>query len=329
MKGKHNMTVQFGVGIPQGWTMDLVEIADPEEKYEAMTRAAKEADRLGYDSIWLFDHFHTVPTPELETTFECFTSLAGLARDTQHVKLGQMATCNGYRNPALLAKMGSTLDVMSHGRFILGLGAGWYEHEYRAYGYGFPDTRERMARFREATEIIHRMWTENYPTFSGKYYTIDKPINEPKGVQKPHPPLWLAGSGEQVTLKLVAQWGDGCNISGRDPLVTRHKLNVLHRHCMTFNRNFDELSRSASLDVHLIDSEATAVAETAVARKGEDFEHYAARVKVCTGAQLIAYLESLIEEGVNYFIFYLPRTAYDHSQMQRVASEVISHFRQR
>jgi alkanesulfonate monooxygenase SsuD/methylene tetrahydromethanopterin reductase-like flavin-dependent oxidoreductase (luciferase family) len=160
MKGKDKMTVQFGVSIPQGWTMDMVEIPNPEDKYEAMTNAAKEADRLGYDSIWLFDHFHTVPTPELETTFECFTSLAGLARDTKRVKLGQMCTCNGYRNPALMAKIGSTLDVMSHGRFILGFGAGWYEHEYRAYGYGYPDTRERMARFREATEIIHRMWTQ-------------------------------------------------------------------------------------------------------------------------------------------------------------------------
>jgi F420-dependent oxidoreductase-like protein len=292
-----------------------------------MTRAAKEADQLGYDSIWLFDHFHTVPTPELETTFECFTALAGLARDTQHVKLGQMATCNGYRNPALLAKIGSTIDVMSHGRFILGFGAGWYEHEYRAYGYGFPDTRERMARFREATEIIHRMWTENYPTFSGKYYTIDKPINEPKGVQKPHPPLWLAGSGEKVTLKLVAQWGDGCNLRGDDPLVVRHKLDVLRQHCMTFHRNFDELARSASLNVHLVDSEATAEAETAVARKGEDFAQYAARMKVFTATQLIGHLERLMEEGINYFIFYLPRTAYDLSQMQRVASQVIPHFR--
>ena len=321
------MAVQFGVGVPQGWTMDMVEIADPEEKYEAMTRAAKEADRLNYDSIWLFDHFHTVPTPELETTFECFTALAGLARDTQRVKLGQMATCNGYRNPALLAKIGSTIDVMSHGRFILGFGAGWYEHEYRAYGYGYPDTRERMARFREATEIIHLMWTENYPTFQGKYYTIDKPINEPKGVQKPHPPLWLAGSGEKVTLKLVAQWGDGCNVSGADPQVTKQKLDVLRQHCATFNRNFDDISRSASLNVHLVDSEATAEAETARARKGEDFTRYAARMKVFTAAQLIQYLEELIGIGVNYFIFYLPRTAYDLTQMQKLASDVIPHFR--
>jgi alkanesulfonate monooxygenase SsuD/methylene tetrahydromethanopterin reductase-like flavin-dependent oxidoreductase (luciferase family) len=108
----------------------------------------------------------------------------------------------------LSAKIGSTLDVMSHGRFILGFAAGWYEDENRAYGYGYPDTHERMARFREATEIIPRMWKENYPSFNGKYYAIDKPINEPKGVQKPHPPLWLAGSGEQVTLKVVAWWGE-------------------------------------------------------------------------------------------------------------------------
>src|SRR2546429_3320718 len=129
------MAVQFGVSVPQGWTMDLVEIADPEEKYEAMTRAAREADRLGYDSIWLFDHFHTVPTPELETTFECFTSLAGLARDTHHVELGQMGTRHGYRDPALLAKMGSAIDVISHGRLLPGLRAGWDVHECRALRY--------------------------------------------------------------------------------------------------------------------------------------------------------------------------------------------------
>jgi F420-dependent oxidoreductase-like protein len=323
------MTVKFGVSIPQGWTMDLVEIPDPVEKYEAMTRAAKEADRLKYDSIWLFDHFHTVPTPELETTFECFTSLAGLARDTQHVKLGQMCTCNGYRNPALLAKIGSTIDVMSHGRFILGFGAGWYEHEYRAYGYGYPETKERMARFREATQIINLMWTENYPTFTGKYYSIDKPINEPKGVQKPHPPLWLAGSGEKVTLKMVAQWGDGCNIGGGDILNVRNKLNVLREHCETLGRDFNEISRSASIDTFLVDSLETAEKETALAyRQGETFEAYSKRVKVCTEAQLIEHVEALVAEGVNYVIFYLPRTGYDLTQMQRVAANVLPHFNQ-
>lgn len=305
--------------------MDLVEISDPVEKYEAMTRAAREADRLGYDSIWLFDHFHTVPTPELETTFECFTSLAGLARDTQRIKLGQMATCNGYRNPALLAKIGSTIDVMSHGRFILGFGAGWYEHEYRAYGYGYPDTRERMARFRESTEIIHKMWTEEYPEFTGKYYTIEKPINEPRGVQKPHPPLWIAGGGEQVTLKLVARWGDGCNFGGGDPDAIPHKLEVLRRHCDDLGRDFDEIARSTSVYLHLVESEATAESETAQARGSMTLAEYRNVRFVGTREQIIERLQRIAGLGINYFILYLPRLGYDVTPLRRFAEEIMPH----
>src|SRR5260370_8536330 len=127
------MTVKFGVSIPQGWTMDMVEIPNPEDKYEAMTNAALEADRLGYDSIWLFDHFHTVPTPELETTFECFTSFAGLARDTHHVNLGEMCTCKGYFNPAPLVKIGSTISGMSHDIVFPCFPACLVTHQLRTY----------------------------------------------------------------------------------------------------------------------------------------------------------------------------------------------------
>lgn len=211
------MSVKFGVFVPQGWRMDLVEIDDPIEQYEAMTQVGVAADNAGYDSIWVFDHFHTVPTPELETCFEAWTITAGLARDTKNVKIGQMVTCNGYRNPALLAKIASTVDVMSHGRAICGLGAGWYEHEWKAYGYGFPELGDRMRAFGEAVEIVVRMLTDEKATFHGKYHTVDGAINEPKGVQKPHLPLWLGGGGEKVTLKLVAKWADGCNIGGGDP----------------------------------------------------------------------------------------------------------------
>src|ERR671926_1582450 len=162
------MAVGFGVFVPQGWRMDLVEIEDPYEQYEAMTRVARVAEESGgYDSIWVYDHFHTVPEPTRETTFECWTITAGLSRDTQSIKIGQMVTCNGYRNPALLAKIGSTVDVMSNGRLLFGLGAGWYEHEWRAYGYGFPDIPARMSAFREATEIIVKMWTDEKASFKG------------------------------------------------------------------------------------------------------------------------------------------------------------------
>jgi F420-dependent oxidoreductase-like protein len=316
------------VYVPQGWRLDLVEIADPVEQYEAMTRVAQEAERLGFDSLWLYDHFHTVPRPELATTFECWTITAGLARDTQRIRLGQMATCNGYRPPALLAKMTSTIDVLSHGRLILGLGAGWYEHEYRAYGYGYPDARERLGRLREATEIIHRMWTEEYPEFHGTYYTIDRPINEPRGVQRPHPPLWIAGGGEQVTLKLVARWGDGCNFGAGNPDTLRHKLDVLRRHCDALGRDFAQITCSTNLMIHPVRREATAEQETARAREklGIDFASYSAGYLVGTSERIAERVQQLIDAGAQYVVFYIPRLAYDLAPLQQVASEVLPRF---
>jgi F420-dependent oxidoreductase-like protein len=320
------MAVQFGLFVPQGWRMDLVGIADPVEQYEAMTRAAKAIDDIpAYDSIWVYDHFHTVPQPTMETTFECWTITAGLARDTKRVKVGQMVTCNGYRNPALLAKIASTVDAMSHGRLLCGLGAGWYEHEWRAYGYGFPETRERMGRFREACEIVVRMWTEEKPVFEGKYYTIDQPINEPKGVQKPHPPLWIGGGGEQVTLKLVAKWGNACNVFG-DADTLRHKFAVLRNHCDTMGRNYDEIIRSTALSLYLLGPGEDPQQIPERLRCGLNDEDFNRWFKVGTPDQIAELLQQLIDVGVNYFIVYLPGLAYDHTQLQRLTNEVVPRF---
>ena len=317
------MAVRFGVFVPQGWRMDLVEIDDPVEQYEAMTRAARAADRDGaWDSIWVFDHFHTVPTPELETTFECWTITATLARDTQRVHIGQMVTCNGYRNPALLAKIASTVDVASHGRLYLGLGAGWYEHEWLAYGYGFPETRDRMGMFREGVQIVHRMFTEDYPEYHGKYYSIDRPINEPKGVQKPHPPIWIGGSGEKVTLKLVAQYGDACNISG-DLDTIRHKLDVLRRHCEDANRDYGEIVKSMSLSVHLVSSDSAAESETAAARGDQSLEEFRRTYVVGSPEMVRERLQPYIDAGIDYFIITIPRNAYDLEMQDRFAREVV------
>src|SRR5436190_4868789 len=210
------MTMKCGVIAPQGWRMDLVGIKDPVEAYETMTGVAQAAEELGYDSVWLFDNFHTVPVPTQEVTFECWMSTAALARDTKRVRIGQIVTCNAYRNPALLAKMASTVDVMSHGRLDFGIGAGWYQHEYIAYGYNYPDAPERLRYLREAVQVILAMWTQDEAIFEGKYYQIRGTINQPKGVQKPHIPLLIGGGGEKVTLKLVAQYADACNVGGGD-----------------------------------------------------------------------------------------------------------------
>ncbi len=316
------MTVTFGLFVPQGWKMDLAEIDGPVAQFEAMTAVAKAADaEPNWHSVWLYDHFHTVPEPTMEATFECWTTTATLARDTTRVRIGQMTSCNGFRNSALYAKIASTVDVASHGRLDAGLGAGWYEHEWRAYGYGFPETKQRMRMFRESVEIIHKMWSEDKPTFRGEHSTIDAPINEPKGVQSPHIPLWIAGGGERVTLKLVAQYGDACNI-GRDPETIRHKLEVLKRHCDALGRDYDSIIKSAELDVVLIDEGTD---PDAVRARG-DFPTFGWPTLIATPEQVRAHIQSLVEAGIDYVIAYIPRIAYDREPLHRFAQEVIPAF---
>ncbi len=335
------MAVKFGVLVPQGWHLDLVDIPDPVAKYEHMTQFGQEAERLGFDSIWIYDHVHTVPTPELETTFECWTSTAALARDTTTIRIGQMVTCNSYRNPALLAKMASTVDVMSHGRLDFGLGAGWYEHEYRAYGYPFPDGPERLRMLGEALQIIRAMWTEDYATFEGQRYQVRGAINEPKGVQPPHIPIWVGGAGERVTLKLVARYADACNIGGPDPAVYRHKFDVLRQHCQDLGRDYNTIIKSAEVFTTLLlpgqDPEAaTAKARHDVSRQVghtvglEEFRRggfvgYPPNF-VGTPQEAIALYNRLIEAGVDYFIIYLNDLSHLDT-LRLFGAEVLPAFR--
>jgi F420-dependent oxidoreductase-like protein len=321
------MAVKFGVFVPQGWKMDLVGIPDPAEQYEAMTRAARAADEAGLDSIWIYDHFHTVPEPTQETTFEAWTITAGLVRDTKRVRVGQMVSCNGYRSPALLAKMASTVDAMAHGRLICGLGAGWYEHEWRAYGYGFPDVPVRMGMFREACEIVHRMWTEETPAFQGKYYTIDGPINQPKGAGGKAPTLWLGGGGEKVTLKLVAQWADGCNFGGGNPDTIRQKVAILHEHCQKLGRNPKEITVSTSLeDIHLL-APGEDPDKAADWTKGQyTLEQYQKRFKILTADQLSERIEQAVGAGADYILVYLGGLAHNQDMIHRFAQSVIPRF---
>lgn len=319
------MAVQFGVFVPQGWRMDLVGIADPVEKYEAMTRVAQAADAIPvFDSIWVYDHFHTVPNPTMEATFECWSITAALSRDTNRVHIGQMVTCNGYRNPALLAKIASTVDVMSHGRLYCGLGAGWYEHEWRAYGYGYPETRDRMRMFREACEIVVKMWTEDYPTFTGEHYSIDRPINEPRGARKPHPSFWIGGGGEQVTLKLVARFADACNL-GDEPDVLRHKFEVLRGHCETVGRDFDSITRSSNFPLFPLKHGEDPVKATEQVRAaiGATYDEYTNMVTIGEAEQLAAKIQGRVDAGINYVIAYIPEVAYDHDRLHLYAEEVI------
>ena len=323
------MPAKFGVITPQGWRLDLVKIENPIDKYEHMTRFAQELERLKYDSVWLYDHFHTVPTQELETNFECWISTAALARDTSTIRVGQMVTCNNYRNPALLAKMASTVDVLSHGRLDFGIGAGWYEEEYKAFGYDFPDGPERLSMLDEALQIIHAMWRDPYATFEGKYYQVRGAINEPKGVQQPHIPLWVGGSGERVTLKLVAKYGDACNLTAILPDDYRHKLEVLKGHCDKVNRDYDSIIKSAHVFMTLLAPGEDPEKATAPfrSRQGSTLEEYRQRNFVGAPSETVDYLSSLEEVGIDYFVFYFRNDLTQFDTIQRFAEEVMTPMR--
>src|SRR6266700_1162533 len=181
------MSLKYSIFLPVGVGGELASFKDPIEAYETLTHVAQMADELGYETVWVSDHFQTVP-PSQATLFESWTTAAAVARDTKRVRIGQLVTGNSYRNPALQAKMASTLDVLSHGRYTFGIGAGWYEQEYHAYGYQYSEAPERLRQLREAVQIILAMWKEEEATYAGTYYQIQGAINQPKGVQQPHIP---------------------------------------------------------------------------------------------------------------------------------------------
>jgi len=311
--------MKFGIDIPNGWKMSLVDIKDPVEAYEAMTNIVTTGDELGYDSAWVVDHFHTVPTPTQEITFECMMMLAALARDTKNIRIGQIVLCNSYRNPALLAKMASTLDVLSHGRLNFGIGAGWYEHEYKAYGYPYPDAPERLRMLREALQVIHAMWSQEEAVFEGKYYQVRGAINQPKGVQKPHIPILIGGSGEKVTLKLVAQYGDACNVSG-DLKTLQHKLEVLKGHCENVGRNFSDIHVTTGTYCSIADTDEEALALVPEARKNG----LADTALVGSPATIRERIATLEAHGVHELIIDFPfPSAKNLEPLRRFAKEFI------
>lgn len=236
------MSMTYSVNLPQ--VGGMMGINDPVEAFEAMIRFTQTAEECGYETVWLGDHFMPLAKDVQGAAdwFECWTSLAALARETTRIRLGQAMTCNGYRNPALLAKMASTVDVLSHGRLILGLGSGDAEGEFHAYGYECPSARVRLLQLGEAVQLILAMWTQDETIFEGEYYQVHGAINQPKGVQRPHIPLLIGGSGEKVTLKLVAQYADACDIIDNLANIS-HKFAVLKAHCEAVGREYESIHR--------------------------------------------------------------------------------------
>ena len=241
--------MKVGVIVPQGWTGEF-DGWEPAAAWARTVQVAREAERLDFESIWLFDHFHTVPKPTDELTFESFTALAALAAITTRVRLGHIVICNGYRNPALVAKMIATMDVIAGGRMELGIGAGWKRDEWIAYGYGFPETRERLAALADGLGVIGAMLapgSKAHATFDGQYAHVKDAINLPKGLQQPRVPIMVGGNGPNVTWRLAARHADELNVDGMSPQEVREAIPTIRARCEEIGRDPDELR----LSVHI------------------------------------------------------------------------------
>lgn len=293
--------IVFGVFVPQGWKMDLVSIDGAQAKWAKAVEVAQLAERLGFDSLWVYDHFHNVPRPAEEAVFECWTMIAAISQLTSTIRLGQMVGCNSYRSPALLAKITSNIDVMSGGRLDWGIGAGWYEQEYRAYGYDFPKPKDRIGMLDETVQIVRSMWTQGETTFQGDYYDVRRAQCDPKPLQEPHPPIWIGGGGEQLTLRTVAKYAD-CSNFGGSPEVFAHKRDVLHEHCRAVGRDPQQIRLTWSPEIFIRRTDAEIEAAGSLALWGQSAEEWRANNLVGTPEQVVEKMRAYADLGCRGFI---------------------------
>lgn len=325
--------MQIGYFIPQGWRFDLVGI-DASEQWEVMRSLAQRADDGPWDAVFVYDHFHTTPQPSQEATHEAWTLMAALAASTSRVKLGQMCTCMGYRNPAYLAKVAATVDVISGGRAQMGIGGGWYEHEWRAYGYGFPRAGVRLGMLDEGVQIMRQAWREGQATLDGQHYQVDGAIVQPRPLQEGGLPLWIAGGGEKVTLRIAAKYADYTNFDGT-PEGFAHKSAILAEHCRHEGTDFDAITRSASYNVILgrdqaeVQDRLAALADRLRPHLGAEgteraLAAYTSEAALGTGTpeQVAERLTAMGRAGVGYGVFYFPEAAYDTSGIELFEQQV-------
>jgi F420-dependent oxidoreductase-like protein len=325
--------MRFGLFVPQGWKLDLAGIS-PAEHWPVMLDIARAAEAGLFDSVWIYDHFHTVPVPTQEATHEAWTLMAAFGAATSRIRLGQMCTCMGYRNPVYLAKVAATVDLISGGRAEMGIGAGWYEHEWRAYGYGFPSAGDRLGMLDEGVQIMRQLWATGNATFRGKHYQVDRAICQPLPLQEGGLPLWIAGGGEKRTLRIAAQYAAYTNFDGTTPEVFTRKSAILEQHCKDAGTDFGAIIRSANYNV-IIGETHKDVADkldwirahlekyVPAARADHELRLMANSPLAGTPEQIVERLTELNGLGMTYAIMYIPEIAYDRSGLQLVTEKVL------
>ena len=291
-----------------------------------IVRLWQRAEALGYDSAWTYDHFVAVMMDPLDPTLESWTCLAALAMATRRLRIGVLVTGNTYRHPAVLAKMATTVDVISEGRLEFGIGTGWYEPEHQMYGLPFGSIRERCERLDEALHVIRHLWTQPETTFAGKYYQLQAAVHEPKPVQKPHPPISVAGAGEKRLLPLVARHADVWSSFG-SPEVYRRKIEVLRQLCQAEGRSVDDIEKSVLLPAHVGDDLETAAPMVQGYAMYQQISEDEARQWMLLGpaSAVREQVAAFAEAGVTHLILTL--TPYNLDVMDRFATEVMPAFR--
>lgn len=284
----------FGFGVPD------------DQLFDQVVARAVAGEESGFRSLWVMDHFYQLPAlgGADQPMLEAYTLLGALAARTERAQLGALVTGVTYRNPAMLAKIVTTLDVISKGRAVLGIGAAWHDLEHTGYGFEFPPVGERMDRLEEALEICRAMFERDHVTFEGDHFRTEDARNLPRPVQAGGPRIMVGGGGEKRTLRLVAQHADACNLHG-DPAMIRHKLEVLHRHCAEVGRDPGEIrvTRLATLVI------------TGSAQQTGELQNFLARAagpdalttsNLGQPEEIVAQLHELAEAGIEEFIFNMP-----------------------
>jgi len=296
------------------------------QSWDEIVRLWRRAEELGFDTAWTYDHFVAVMMDPHDPTLEAWTCLAALSTQTERIRIGALVTGNTYRHPAILAKMATTVDVISGGRLELGMGAGWYEPEHRMFGLRFGTARERCERLEEALQVIRALWGEHEASFAGRHYQLEAAIHEPKPVQKPHPPIVVAGAGEKRLLPIVARYADAWSSFG-SPEVYRRKIEVLRRYGEECGRDVDRIEKSVLLPAAI--DEDPAMVELLVQGYAayQNLSEEEAKKWMLLGSpeEVAAQIRAYADVGVTHFILTL--TPYNVEAMERFAAKVLPAFR--
>jgi F420-dependent oxidoreductase-like protein len=326
--------LQFGLSIPQGWRAGDLPIEhenNPIQQFEFSKTITTLADTLSFDSLYTYDHLVPHYGDDIEKNiFECYTLITTAAAITKRIKIGQIVMCNSYRHPSLLAKMLSTLDVISNGRVELGIGAGWYNQEYVAYGYDFPSHIERIKQLDESLDIVKALWTETYADFQGQYYTIKNATCNPKPIQKPYPTIMIGGSGEKYLLKVAAKHADRYNLFFGSPKEMKRKISLLKEYCKSVNRkNKNDIQYSVVLPCIIRESkEDVKQILTKYKRKDKTVKQYleylANGITIGNPEEILKGIYEYVEVGVTHFIMHF--IGLDEVSLRLFDSKIIRHL---